>query len=65
MPHGKGVEIRSDGWKYEGMFQEGKKGPRGVQTRTDGCLYEGDFKDDMFHGHGKLSNPASQAVYQG
>ena len=63
VPHGKGVEICSNGWRYDGMYQQGKKGPRGVETRTDGCVYEGDFKDDKFHGHGKLSNPASQSVY--
>ena len=64
-PHGQGKEQNNDGWEYEGLYQRGKKGPSGKQVRQDGCVYEGEFKNDVFHGHGKLTNPASNSCYEG
>lgn len=41
------------------------KGPSGRQERLDGCVYEGAFKNDLFNGHGKLTNPTTSASYEG
>ena len=47
-----GIEIWSDGAKYEGEFKEGKKNGKGKFVWNDNSTYEGDFRDNSLEGYG-------------
>ena len=54
IPHGLGVEILASGTRYEGLFTQGKKGPRGIIYFHDGNIYEGEMFESALHGNGRL-----------
>jgi hypothetical protein len=41
MQHGSGVEIYSDGNRYEGMFKQGKRNGEGTYYYATGEIYKG------------------------
>ena len=43
-PHGRGIEVRPDGIRYEGDFRDGKPSGRGSVTCSEHAGgYEGEF----------------------
>ena len=64
-PHGYGTAVESDGWRYEGTYQDGSL-VTGKQFRPDGFLrYEGEFKGGLSHGTGKQFRPDGFLEYEG
>ena len=49
---GKGVQIWSDGSRYEGFWKNDKANGRGRLIHADGDVYEGEWADDKAHGKG-------------
>ena len=57
-PHGRGICIYKNGYKYEGEFEMGVKHGFGVITNPEGEeVYCGDWELGKFHGDGILVNP--------
>jgi len=61
---GFGVQIWSDGSKYEGWWQDNKANGLGRLIHADGDVFEGDWKDDKAHGYGIYSH-LDGAKYKG
>lgn len=53
----KGSHTYSDGSKYEGEMENGKRHGRGILVRPDGMKYEGEWKNDKPSGQGTLTSP--------
>lgn len=53
---GKGVQVWSDGSKYEGWWRDNKANGKGRLIHADGDVYEGEWKDDKAHGQGTYSH---------
>ena len=51
-PHGHGVGVDADGYRYDGEFKNGKAHGRGILTTPDGIRHEGEFRNGKQHGHG-------------
>lgn len=49
---GFGIQIWSDGSKYEGFWNNDKANGKGRLIHADGDVYEGDWKEDKAHGKG-------------
>ena len=64
MRHGRGIQIWSDGSKYEGYWKNDKANIRGKLTHADGDVYEGEWLDDKAHGYGVYSH-VDGAKYEG
>lgn len=57
-PHGRGVCIYKNGFKYEGEFDNGLKHGFGIlRNNNDEEVYCGDWEMGRFHGDGILLNP--------
>ncbi len=54
---GKGIEVWSDGRKYEGDFKNGKKDGEGTFEWSNGLKYIGSWRNAKQHGIGILYNP--------
>lgn len=63
-PHGKGVQVLSNGDRYEGEFLEGVRSGQGKLSLASGMTYEGDFLEGLPHGHGKSVTSLGQ-TYEG
>ncbi|CAG9322820.1 unnamed protein product [Blepharisma stoltei] len=50
--HGYGIQIWSDGSKYEGYWKNDKANGKGRLIHADGDVYDGEWKDDKAHGFG-------------
>lgn len=61
---GKGIQIWSDGSKYEGWWKDNKANGRGRLIHADGDVFEGEWKDDKAHGFGVYSH-LDGAKYEG
>ena len=61
---GKGVQIWSDGSKYEGWWRNNKANGKGRLIHADGDVFEGQWKNDKAHGTGKYSH-LDGAQYEG
>ena len=46
VPHGLGVLISTNGWKYFGSWKNGKQHGQGTYTSQDGTKGKGKFKDN-------------------
>ena len=44
--------MRTDEWRYEGRWCDGKRHGRGVETFSDGGRYEGEWRGGLRHGPG-------------
>ena len=62
--HGRGIQVWTDGSRYEGYWVEDKAHGYGVYTHIDGAKYEGNWKEDKQDGTGKESWPDG-ASYEG
>jgi hypothetical protein len=51
-PHGRGMEVGSDGSVYKGVFVNGKYEGKGVKHYCSGNIYEGYWSDNNFEGEG-------------
>ncbi|CAK68602.1 unnamed protein product (macronuclear) [Paramecium tetraurelia] len=61
---GQGILIeKANGWRQEGLFNDGKLNGKGVYIRSLGDYYEGDFKEGQRHGKGTLKRDG--IIYQG
>lgn len=49
---GRGVQVWTDGTKYEGRWENNMANGRGRLIHSDGSAYEGDWVDDKAHGCG-------------
>ena len=47
-----GVQIWTNGSRYEGFWKEGVAHGKGQLIHLDGDLYMGEWKNDMANGHG-------------
>ena len=61
---GYGIQIWSDGSKYEGWWRDNKANGRGRLIHADGDVFEGEWKDDKAHGYGVYSH-LDGAKYEG
>lgn len=61
---GKGIQIWSDGSKYEGWWKNNKANGKGRLIHADGDVFEGQWKDDKAHGFGVYSH-LDGAKYEG
>ncbi len=53
--NGKGVyQSVKRGWKYTGIFKNGKPDGKGKMVFNDGRFYEGDFSNGKYHGTGTM-----------
>jgi hypothetical protein len=50
---GRGIQIWSDGSRYEGYWRNNRAHGKGRLIHSDGDIYEGQWKDDKAHGFGK------------
>ena len=50
--HGRGIQVWTDGSRYEGYWKQDKANVRGKLTHSDGDIYEGEWLDDKAHGYG-------------
>ena len=50
--HGKGIQIWTDGSKYEGYWRSDRANGKGRLIHADGDVYEGQWLDDKAHGYG-------------
>ncbi|KAM3139589.1 hypothetical protein pb186bvf_008234 [Paramecium bursaria] len=50
--HGEAQEIKADGTKYYGYFQQGIKQGKGLLYFKDSCKYEGQFRNNKMDGAG-------------
>lgn len=64
LPHGKGIQIWSDGAKYEGNWKFGKANGYGIFYHVDGDIYKGYWKDDKANGEG-IYESAEGVSYEG
>ena len=62
--HGRGVQIWSDGSRYEGYWENDKANGRGRLIHADGDVYEGEWMDDKAHGLGEYTH-TDGATYKG
>lgn len=63
-PHGRGVLLYSDGTRFCGQWQGGKRSGHGVWTTASGAKYDGEWKSDEWHGEG-VETEISGGVYTG
>jgi len=49
---GYGIEVYTDGGRYEGMWKDDQKHGEGICYFPDGCSYEGQWLNDKRHGKG-------------
>jgi hypothetical protein len=52
LPHGPGVQIWSDGDRYECQWADGQRNGAGRLIFADGAVYDGNFKDGLKDGRG-------------
>jgi hypothetical protein len=50
---GRGIQIWSDGSRYDGYWRNNRANGRGRLIHADGDLYEGDWIEDKADGYGK------------
>ena len=50
--HGRGIQVWTDGSRYEGYWKEDKANVKGKLTHSDGDVYEGEWHEDKAHGYG-------------
>ena len=62
--HGRGIQVWTDGSRYEGYWKEDKANERGKLTHSDGDIYEGEWLDDKAHGYGVYTH-IDGAKYEG
>ncbi len=62
--YGRGIQIWSDGSKYEGYWKDDKANVRGKLVHSDGDVYEGEWLDDKAHGFGVYTH-IDGAQYEG
>ena len=62
--HGRGIQIWSDGSRYEGYWQNDKANVKGKLVHSDGDIYEGEWKNDKAHGYGVYTH-TDGATYKG
>jgi len=62
--HGRGIQIWTDGSKYEGYWKNDKANIRGKLYHADGDIYEGEWLDDKAHGYGVYTH-VDGAKYEG
>jgi antitoxin component YwqK of YwqJK toxin-antitoxin module len=48
--HGEGIFRQSDGAKFKGTYNKGKKEGHGIMEDAEGLRSEGNFHDDLKHG---------------
>ena len=48
--HGRGIQVWTDGSRYEGYWVEDKANKRGKLIHEDGDIYEGEWLEDKAHG---------------
>ena len=51
--HGKGVQVWSDGRRYEGYWKNDKANSKGRLIYANGDVYEGEFLHDKINGFGR------------
>ena len=62
--HGRGIQVWTDGSRYEGYWKEDKANVRGKLTHSDGDVYEGEWLEDKAHGYGIYTH-IDGAKYEG
>ena len=62
LPHGAGILVSKDGWRYEGGFRNDVLHGYGVLTKPDGERHEGEFRDGAEHGHGVRTFPEGTRI---
>ena len=62
--HGRGIQIWTDGSKYEGYWKDDKANVKGKLIHADGDVYEGEWLDDKAHGYGTYTH-IDGAEYEG
>ncbi len=62
--HGRGIQVWTDGSRYEGYWKEDKANVKGKLIHSDGDVYEGDWLDDKAHGYGVYTH-IDGAKYEG
>ena len=62
--HGRGIQVWTDGSRYEGYWKEDKANVRGKLTHSDGDVYEGEWLEDKAHGYGVYTH-IDGAKYEG
>ena len=50
--HGRGIQMWTDGSRYEGYWKNDKANVSGKLLHSDGDIYEGEWLDDKAHGYG-------------
>ena len=62
--HGRGIQVWTDGSRYEGYWIEDKANNKGKLIHSDGDIYEGEWLDDKAHGYGVYTH-IDGAKYEG
>ena len=62
--HGRGIQVWTDGSRYEGYWKEDKANVRGKLTHSDGDVDEGEWLEDKAHGYGVYTH-IDGAKYEG
>ena len=62
--HGRGIQVWTDGSKYEGYWREDRANVKGKLIHADGDIYEGEWLDDKAHGYGIYTH-IDGAQYEG
>ena len=62
--HGRGIQVWTDGSRYEGYWKEDKANVKGKLTHSDGDVYEGEWLEDKAHGYGVYTH-IDGAKYEG
>jgi len=61
--HGKGVLVASNGDKYSGYFEHGKKHGKGTYDFAQGGSYSGDFRKGQITGQGRSVSTLSLSFF--
>ena len=66
--HGEGTLKKSNGEKFKGTFQNGKKEGKAIEIYADGSRFEGTYKNDVKDGafvkYDKNGNAIEKGTYK-
>ena len=62
--HGRGIQVWTDGSRYEGYWKNDKANVKGKLIHADGDVYDGEWLDDKAHGYGVYTH-TDGAKYEG